>query len=170
MSTHLLTMSTIAWIQRVLSRDLEALRRELQAYPNEADVWKVPAGVANSAGSLARHLTGNMSHFIGAVIGENGYVRNREEEFGGPPVASSEMMRRIDVALTSVDEGLGAINDLDLEKPYPVELMGNILTIGQFLIHLVGHFNYHLGQIDYHRRLVTGLNETAGTQNLSELK
>lgn len=163
-------MVTISSIHRILTRDLEALRRELRAYSNEADIWKVSSGVNNSAGSLARHLTGGLSHFIGTVIGDNGYVRNREEEFGGPPVTRAELERRIDVALASVDDGLSAINDFDLEKPYPVELAGMTFTIGRFLIHLVGHFGYHLGQIDYHRRLVTGSNESVNAMYLADLK
>ncbi len=162
-------MNAVDSIHRVLVRDLETLRRELQAYANEPDLWAVPPGITNSAGSLALHLTGNISHFIGAVIGENGYVRNREAEFARTGVSRQDIAARIDIAIQSVEDGLGKINDLDLEKPYPI-LLGDIqLTIGQFLVHLVAHFAYHLGQIDYHRRLVTGSNETVGAQNIGEL-
>ena len=162
-------MNAITSIHRVLIRDLNALRREINAYPNQSDLWLAPPGISNSAGSLALHLTGNISHFIGAVIGENGYVRNRDAEFADKNIDLVELERRIDVAIQSVEDGLSEISDLDLEKPYPI-LLGELqLTIGQFLIHLVSHFGYHLGQIDYHRRIVTGSNATIGAENIAEL-
>jgi len=162
-------MNAITSIQRVLIRDLNALRREINAYPNQSDLWLAPPGISNSAGSLALHLTGNISHFIGAVIGENGYVRNRDAEFTDTNIESVELERRIDIAIQSVEDGLSEISDLDLEKPYPIMLGEVQLTIGQFLIHLVSHFGYHLGQIDYHRRIVTGSNATIGAENIAEL-
>ncbi len=162
-------MNAVPSIERILIRDLQTLKRELSAYANEADIWVIPKGVANSAGTLALHLTGNISHFIGAVIGENGYVRNRDAEFSHVAVARQDLNARIEVAIQSVEDGLSKINDLDLEKPYPI-LLGEIqLTIGQFLTHLAAHFAYHLGQIDYHRRSVTGSIETVGAQNIAEL-
>ncbi len=162
-------MNAITSIQRVLIRDLNALRREINAYPRQSDLWLAPPGISNSAGSLTLHLTGNISHFIGAVIGENGYVRNRDAEFADKNIDLVELERRIDVAIQSVEDGLSEISDLDLEKPYPIMLGEVQLTIGQFLIHLVSHFGYHLGQIDYHRRIVTGSNTTIGAENIAEL-
>jgi hypothetical protein len=38
-------------------------------------------GISNSAGNLCLHLIGNLNHFIGATLGNTGYVRNREQEF-----------------------------------------------------------------------------------------
>ena len=162
-------MNAITSIHRVLIRDLNALRREINAYPNQSDLWLAPPGISNSAGSLTLHLTGNISHFIGAVIGENGYVRNRDAEFADKNIDLVELERRIDVAIQSVEDGLSEISDLDLEKPYPIMLGEVQLTIGQFLIHLVSHFGYHLGQIDYHRRIVTGSIATIGAENIAEL-
>ena len=162
-------MNAVPSIQRILIRDLETLRRELRAYGNEADIWATPTGVSNSAGTLALHLIGNICHFIGAVIGETGYVRNRDAEFALRGLPLAEFETRIDLAIQSVEIGLSRINDLDLEKPYPI-LLGEIqLTIGQFITHLAPHFAYHLGQIDYHRRLVTGNNHTVGAQDISKL-
>lgn len=162
-------MNAVPSIERILVRDLQTLRRELLAYDNEADIWVVPQGITNSAGTLALHLTGNISHFIGAIIGENGYVRNRDAEFSHFAVARLDLEARIDVAMQSVEDGLSKINDLDLEKPYPILLGEAQLTIGQFLTHLVAHFAYHLGQVDYHRRIVTGSTQTVGAQNIAEL-
>ena len=32
------------------------------------------------------------------------------------------------------------------------------MVTGEYLVHLSVHFAYHLGQLDYHRRVVTGQN------------
>ena len=162
-------MNAVPAIQRLLIRDLETLRRELRAYPNRNEIWLTPLGISNSAGTLAMHLTGNISHFIGAVIGENGYVRNRDAEFTMQDIDVLELEKRIDVAIQSVEDGLSQITDFDLEKPYPITVSDIQLTIGQFLTHLVSHFGYHLGQIDYHRRIVAGSNTTVGAENIAEL-
>lgn len=163
-------MNAVHSIGQILLRDLETLRRELQAYPNESDIWKVPAGITNSAGNLTLHLTGNISYCFGTVIAENGYVRDRDAEFAGKNVPLADILARIDFAKQSVEDAVNTINDMDLVKPYPIPLAGITLTIGQFLVHLVGHFNYHVGQIDYHRRMTTGADVTVGAQNITELK
>lgn len=162
-------MNAVSSIKKCLTRDLETLRRELRAYTNESDVWALTPGITNSAGNLTLHLTGNLSYFIGAVIGENGYVRNREAEFASTGLSRRNLEARIDVAIHSVEDGLSKINDLDLEKPYPIMLGEIQLTIGQFMIQLVTHLGYHLGQIDYHRRIIIGSNVTVGAQNIQEL-
>ena len=50
-------------------------------YKNEEDVWKIKEGISNSAGNLTLHLLGNLNHFIGATLGNTGYVRERDKEF-----------------------------------------------------------------------------------------
>lgn len=162
-------MNAVSSIKKSLTRDLETLRRELRAYANETDIWALAPGITNSAGNLTLHLTGNLSFFIGAIIGENGYVRNREAEFASTGLSRNDLEARIDVAIQSVEDGLARINDMDLEKPYPIMLGEFQLTIGQFMIQLVTHLGYHLGQIDYHRRIITGSNVTVGAQNIAEL-
>ena len=68
-------MKTI-FLKRVLLRDLEGLRAQINAYAEEEQLWEVPEGISNSAGTLALHLVGNLRHFIGAQIGVlNGGVK-----------------------------------------------------------------------------------------------
>ena len=146
---------TTQWIQAIMARDLRGLRRELEAYGDERDVWRVPPGAGNSAGNLALHLTGNIQHFIGTVLGGSRYVRNRDAEFNRRDVPRAELLREVDAAVASLD-ALSRVSDADLAKPYPQAVGGVTLATGDFLIHLAAHFTWHLGQMDYHRRLITG--------------
>jgi len=137
-------------------RDLGKLKDEIQQYADEADLWKTGKGITNSAGNLCLHLTGNLKHFFGAVLGGTGYVRERDAEFANKNVSRSEMLADIDATLDVVRSTLAGLVENDFDKPYPIEVFGHPMTTGYFLVHLTTHFNYHLGQINYHRRLVAG--------------
>ena len=137
-------------------RDLGKLKDEIQQYADEADLWKTGKGITNSAGNLSLHLTGNLKHFFGAVLGRTGYVRERDAEFANKNVSRSEMLADIDATLDVVRSTLAGMVENDFDKPYPIEVFGHPMTTGYFLVHLTTHFNYHLGQINYHRRLVAG--------------
>jgi uncharacterized damage-inducible protein DinB len=137
-------------------RDLGKLKDEIGQYTDEADIWKTSEGITNSAGNLCLHLTGNLKHFFGAVLGGSGYVRDRDAEFADKNVSRTEMMADIDEALDVVGSTLAGLTEEDLEKNYPIEVYGHPMTTGFFLASLTTHFNYHLGQINYHRRLLGG--------------
>jgi len=156
-------------VRRMLLRDLAALRRELEAYEPEADIWALPAGVTNSAGTLALHLAGNLQHFVGAQLGATGYVRNRDAEFGDRNVPRSAVLAEVQNAATAVDRALSGFPDSRLAEPYPLEVGGVRLSTGLFLLHLAAHLTYHLGQIDYHRRIVTGTSRPIGALAIPEL-
>ena len=138
----------------ILDRDLRALRREVEAYPNERDLWAQVPGVSNVAGTLALHLAGNLQHYIGALLGGTGYVRDRPAEFARRDVPRSELLGEIEAARTAVSRALGGAVDVDGEFPEPIA--GKRVRTGDYLVHLATHFAYHLGQLDYHRRVVTG--------------
>ena len=135
-------------------RDLSKLREEIGQYTNEADLWKTSDGISNPAGNLCLHLTGNLKHFFGAVLGNNGYVRDRDSEFVSKEISKSDMLADIDATRHVVMSTLAEMTEEDFEKPYPIEVFGEPMTTGFFLTHLTTHFNYHLGQINYHRRLL----------------
>ena len=42
------------WVAAVLDRDLRGLRRELEAYPDERQIWQPVPGMPNTAGVVAR--------------------------------------------------------------------------------------------------------------------
>jgi len=135
-------------------RDLGKLQEEIAQYSDEADLWKTSEGISNSAGNLCLHLNGNLKHFFGAVLGNNGYVRDRDAEFANKNVSKTDMLADIDATRNVVMSTLAELTEEDFAKPYPIEVFGQPMTTGYFLTHLTTHFNYHLGQINYHRRLV----------------
>jgi uncharacterized damage-inducible protein DinB len=53
-----------------------------------------------------------------------------------------------------VRETLGKLAAADLTSQYPLQVLGYPMTTTYFLVHLYGHLNYHLGQVNYLRRLL----------------
>jgi uncharacterized damage-inducible protein DinB len=157
------------WITNVITRELRALRREIETYPNEAGLWEVLPGTANPGGNLALHLAGNIQYFLGNVLGKNGYVRNRDAEFGSRDLPRQELLREIDNAIAAVQAGMSQISEADLAKPYPEAVGGVSSTTGAFLAHFATHLAYHLGQVDYHRRVLTGERKTEKAMSVTEL-
>jgi len=158
-----------AMIAGVLARDLRALHREIESYASDADVWKTLPGIQNCAGTLALHLAGNLQHFVGAVLGGDGYVRDRDAEFNSRNVPRAEILRQIDRALGVVEGVLPSLPAPKLLEAYPAAPGGLTLSTGDFLLHLATHLAYHLGQLDYHRRVATGGPAIAGMLSPGEL-
>ena len=156
-------------LRTLFLRELRALRREIEAYADERQLWEAPGGVANSAGNLALHLCGNLQHFIGARLGDTGYVRDRDAEFARRNVSRSEILAEIDAASAAVGRGFERITDADLTKPFPEQIAKMSVETGEWLLHLVAHLGYHVGQIDYHRRTVTGDTTTLDVVSVREL-
>jgi len=157
------------FLRRVIVRDLAALREQVVAYECEEDLWVCPDGIPNSAGTLLLHLVGNLQHFIGAQLGNTGYVRNRDAEFSARNVPRADLETGIQEAIETVNATFEQLEPRDLEQEFPLELVGCRLTTGLFMTHLATHLAYHLGQIDYHRRVVTKRSEAAGAQSIPAL-
>jgi uncharacterized damage-inducible protein DinB len=138
----------------LFDRDIQRLHDEIALYTVPADLWKLDGDISNTAGNLAIHLCGSLNHFIGAVLGNTGYVRTRDAEFAVKDVPQEEILQRIRDMKQTVLSTLEQLPEEDLEKTYPLEVFGHPMTTGYFLIHITGHLNYHLGQINYHRRLL----------------
>jgi hypothetical protein len=159
----------VTWVAAVLDRDLRSLHRELEAYPDERQIWQPAPGMANTAGTLALHIAGNLQHFIGAQWGGTGYRRDREAEFGRHDVPRAELVAEVERARSAVAAGLARIRPESLEEDYPLVVVGARLTTADYLIHLCAHAAYHLGQLDTHRRLVTGSTSGVGMVSPAEL-
>ncbi|MGH7568286.1 MAG: DinB family protein [Gemmatimonadales bacterium] len=159
-----------SWFAGVLTRDLKALKREIEAYPGERDLWRVAPGIGNPGGTLALHLAGNLQYFVGAVLGRTGYRRDRDAEFQRRDLPRRELLAQVDAAIATVDCGLATLDDAALARDYPETVGGITVRTGDFLLHLVAHLTYHLGQVDYHRRLVTGQGTTVGAVPIGELR
>ena len=149
-----------AAVASVLERDLAGLRREVEAYADEADLWRMVPGLPNSAGTLALHIAGNLQHFIGRHLAGTGYIRDRPAEFSRRNVPRVELLREIDAARAAVRSGLSRSSPTLLSEEYPEPIAGMTVATGEYLVHLATHLAYHLGQVDFHRRMVTG--NTAG--------
>ena len=140
--------------QEIFHRDLDKLKREIESYSSEKQLWSIQDGISNSAGNLCLHLIGNLTHFIGKELGGNEYVRNRELEFSQKNIPAADLLQQIDTTKNIVGEALSKLTNADLEKPYPVIVFEREMSTQFFLLHLATHLSYHLGQINYHRRLI----------------
>ncbi len=141
-------------IKSLYERDLNRLKVEIESYQNEESIWKTDRNISNSSGNLCLHLVGNLSHYIGAILGDSGYIRDRDLEFSQKDIPRTELLRKVEDTIRIVIKTLDQLNEEDIQKPYPAEPLGYPMTTEYFLIHLVGHLNYHLGQVNYHRRLL----------------
>ena len=147
-------MSTATDLAFLFSRDLTRLGKQIEAFPNDEALWQTLPGVLNPAGNLALHIEGNLREFVGRQLGKRPYKRNRGLEFSLRGISKKEMGTRITELKQSIPT---VIQDLSVEQmalEYPEVVLEVATTIGQFLIHLYGHLNWHVGQIDYLRRIL----------------
>ena len=144
----------IETLQKIFKRDLEKLKQEIASYRDESNLWKVDKSIANSSGNLCLHLVGNLNTYIGAEIGKTGYVRNRDLEFSLKNIPQAQLVKMIEDTIVVVEDGLSKLNENDLEREYPLLVFKEKTSTGYFLIHLAAHLGYHLGQVNYHRRLL----------------
>jgi len=141
------------YFSEVFERDLLKLKTEIQNFKDEDNIWRKTDGISNSAGTLVLHLLGNLNYTIGALLGGSGYVRNREQEFSLTGVPRDKLLADIDAAMEAVKNGLQKTDDVKLEETYPLEMVGKKST-AYYLAFFYGHLNYHLGQINYLRRIL----------------
>ena len=138
----------------IFERDLGKLKEEISLYTTENNLWKTEKQISNSGGNLALHLIGNLNHFIGATLGNTGYVRERDNEFSDKNIPVQKILDNIDATIIVVKNTLSNLTAEDFEKVFPLEKHGQIVKTDFMLLHLLAHLEYHLGQINYHRRLI----------------
>ncbi len=143
-----------AALLEIFERDLNKLKDEINLYKDEESLWTITGEVSNSGGNLCLHLIGNLNHFIGALLSNSGFVRERESEFSSKNVSREELSENIEKTIKTVVESLAKLSDEDFDKDFPIEKHGTAQKIDYMLLHLLTHLNYHLGQINYHRRLL----------------
>lgn len=139
----------------LFSRDLTRLIQELQAFPSDETLWQRAAGVNNSAGNLVLHLEGNLREYIGRQLGNVAYNRVRDREFVLNGLSRDDLVERMQQVKELVATVVGRLSDGELAAPYPVPILETTLSAHDYLVHLHGHLNFHLGQIDYLRRILT---------------
>jgi hypothetical protein len=138
----------------LFERDLSRVIDELNLYQSESNIWKIEGNISNSAGNLALHLVGNLKTYIGKEIGKVDYVRNRELEFSNKDVPREKLIADLSETLVIIQHSLKSISDEELKKEYSLLVLSERTSTEYFLVHLATHLNYHLGQINYHRRLI----------------
>jgi uncharacterized damage-inducible protein DinB len=149
-------------LKTIFERDLNKLITEIESYNDEDKLWITEGTIANSAWNLCLHLIGNLNTYIGGELGKSGYIRDRDAEFSLKNIHKSELLNNIESTKQVVLDTLDKISVDDLEEEYPIEVFERRTTVSFFLVHLATHLNYHLGQINYHRRLT---NHTYDSQN-----
>jgi len=141
-------------LQTLFKRDLQRLRNEINLYKSENSLWSIDKNISNSGGNLCLHLIGNLNTYIGKEIGKTGYVRNRDLEFSLKNIPKEELLKKIDLTIEVVDNALRKLTPELLAQEFPVMVFEEKTSTEYLLVHLAMHLSYHLGQINYHRRLL----------------
>jgi uncharacterized damage-inducible protein DinB len=141
-------------LSEIFKRDLNRLKNEILSYRDDAAIWRTEGEIKNSGGNLCLHLIGNLNTYIGTVLGDSNYIRNRELEFSQKDVPTPELVKMIEDTITAVTDTLDRLSPDKYQEEYPVVVFEVKTTIGFMLVHLASHLAYHLGQVNYHRRLL----------------
>lgn len=141
-------------LRKIFKRDLAKLKMEVGSYKDESNLWHIEKDIANSGGNLCLHLVGNLNTYIGAVLGNTGYVRDRVGEFADKNIPRNKLLAMVEETISVVDSSLENLTADELNNEYPMSVFKEPMTTEFFLIHLCAHLSYHLGQINYHRRLL----------------
>lgn len=148
------TKMLIETLKTLFDRDLAKLHTEIAAYRDEKNLWKTREGITNPAGNLCLHLVGNLNAYVGAVFGETGYVRDREAEFARRDVPRETLLALVGQTREMLPPALDRVTPDQLESTYPLQVFPQKTTVEYMLVHLAAHLAYHLGQVNYHRRLL----------------
>ena len=141
-------------LKLLFQRDLEKLKSEINLYQNEENLWLTDSNISNSAGNLCLHLVGNLNAFIGAAVGKTNYIRQRDLEFSLKNVPRTELVEQIENTINVVETTLDELTEARLREDFPIQVFREKTSTEYMLVHLTTHLAYHLGQINYHRRLL----------------
>jgi uncharacterized damage-inducible protein DinB len=147
-------ITVVETLLKLFDRDLLRLEEEMSLYPTEESIWRVSGVVKNTGGNLCLHLCGNLQHYIGKNLGRIAYARNRDNEFAAKGISKADLIAEVQKTRQTVRESLETLKPSILETEYPEKVYEYAVTTGYFLIHLIAHLSYHLGQINYHRRML----------------
>lgn len=142
-------------IIQIYENDLQRVITEIESYKSEEDLWIIDERIPNSGGNLALHLIGNIKHFFGANLGKTGYVRERDLEFSDKNISRDEIINGLKEAITVLKSSLENLTDEEFNGDYPEEIYGGVQKTSAIAVYMLNHLNYHLGQINYHRRLLS---------------
>lgn len=156
-------------LRQLFDRDIDGLRAQVELYPDDEALWRPVPGLPNVGGTLVLHAAGNLRHYIGAQLGNTGYVRDREAEFATRDLPRPDVLRLVSAARSEVQQTLSLLDPATLNTAYPLPVGDKTFITSLWLSHLSTHLAYHLGQLDYHRRVVTGDTRSAGVVSMQNL-
>lgn len=145
-------------LKELYDRDLHKLKQEIELYTDESMLWSIEKSIKNSGGNLCLHIIGNLNTYIGKALANTNYIRQRELEFSASHIPRNKIYEQIDKTITIVNEGLSNITtEQFLYSKFPMKIWKEETGMAFTIIHLHSHLNYHLGQINYHRRIFDNL-------------
>jgi uncharacterized damage-inducible protein DinB len=153
----------------VLLREIESVRASVEAYPSDASLFQPVPGITNTGGTLALHIAGNLRHFLGNVLGGIPYTRDRNAEFSNRAATRAQLAEQIEETRKAVAATIPKLSSEILAKPFPLQIAGRTVSTADFIVHLATHLAYHLGQMDYHRRVVTGKAVVVGAVEVAKI-
>ena len=149
-------MSLARNLSLLFRRDLSRVIQQVDAFPDDESLWRKLPGITNPAGNLVLHLEGNLREYIGRQLGGLPYERARPLEFSSTALTKEDLLGRISELREKIPTVIAGLSPDELEKPYPEQVLEIPLTAQEFLIHIYGHLNWHLGELDYLRRALSG--------------
>lgn len=141
-------------LKSLFNRDLNRLKKEIESYTSEEKIWIIDKQIANSSGNLCLHIAGNLNTYIGKELGGINYIRNRDQEFSLKNIPRTELVKKITGLMSMIDKVLSKLDEAELSKEYPLFVLDTRTSTEYMLVHLATHLAYHLGQVNYHRRLL----------------
>lgn len=144
----------IETLRTLYARDLNKLKTEIELYKNEENLWRFEKGISNSAGNLCLHIIGNLNAYVGVGVAKTGYVRQRDLEFSVKNIPKAELIQKIEDTIEMMEMGLNNLSPKQMKDNFPVIIWEKPTEMEYTLVHLITHLNLHLGQINYHRRLL----------------
>jgi hypothetical protein len=135
-------------------RDIRKLIEEINLFQNEENLWRTHGSVRNSCGTLALHIIGGTNYLIGTTLAHTGYVRDRDNEFTDRGVKRKDLVSQLEALIPMINKTLTGFTSEQMEANYPIMFDGATRSNYYVLIQLLAHLNYHLGQINYLRRIL----------------
>jgi hypothetical protein len=135
-------------------RDLRKLIEEVNLFQNGGNLWKTTGGVVNCCGNLTLHIIGNLNHYVGATLAHTDYVRDRPREFAEKGVPRGELVARLEALIPMIKTTLNNFTDLQMGAQFPLLFDDAYNSNSYVLIRLLTHLDYHLGQVNYLRRIL----------------
>jgi uncharacterized damage-inducible protein DinB len=146
-----------------LNQTANAVRQQIEQYaaniigcleelPDKL-IWSPGPDGSNSIGTLTHHLSGNLHHFLGAGILEDGYQRDRPAEFSDHGLTVQELIDELNQALGVARKALETLDAQRIDAPHTSVDGREFPSTAHMLLLIVAHFAYHTGQINYTARI-----------------